>query len=222
MRGYPELMIKNPYYGTPEYYYNQYLVKHREKQNKGESYTRDSERMKTYRAEWAFEGQIDNPKFKTIEEAQKCAKKIYKSKTWIKLWKESINGDVTKIFQGTPNVVAKTRNGRGNAGFTNGRTVTLDLVGGLNKYTLLHELTHCLGHMHHGRSFRQCLLKMVGAFIGAKEKKILKAEFKKSKLACGEPRKPMTFDKWNEARIKMEILRGKNDPRLRKRNSKNV
>ena len=71
MRGYPELMFKSPYYDTPEYHYNQYLVKHREKQNKGASYTRDSERLKTYRAEWAFEGQIDNPKFKTIEEAQK-------------------------------------------------------------------------------------------------------------------------------------------------------
>ena len=207
MRGYPELMFKSPYYDTPEYHYNQYLVRHKEKQIKGASYTRDSERLKTYRAEWAFEGQIDNPKFKTIEEAQKCAKKIYKSKTWIKLWRESLDGDITKILGGQPAVVAKSRSGRGNAGFTNGRTVTLDTYAGLNKYVLLHELTHCLGHMHHGRSFRQTLLKMVGAFMGAKEKKILKAEFKKRKLACGDARKPMTFEKWNASRIRMQEMR---------------
>ena len=118
-----------------------------------------------------------------------------------------MDGDITKILQGQPAVVAKQRSGRGNSGHTNGRTVTLDAVMGLNKYVLLHELTHCLGHMHHGRSFRQTLLKMVGAFMGAKEKKLLKAEFKKRKLACGEPRKPMTFEKWNASRIRMQEMR---------------
>ena len=48
---------------------------------------------------------------------------------------------------------------------------------------------------------------MVGAFMGAKEKKLLKAEFKKRKLACGDARKPMTFEKWNASRIRMQEMR---------------
>ena len=85
--------------------------------------------------------------------------------------------------------------------------MTLDLITGLNKYTLLHELAHTLGHMHHGRSFRQCLLDLVGAFMGAKEKKILKDEFRKAKLAVGDARKPQTFEVWMKARERMAAMR---------------
>ena len=195
---------------SDETLYNQYLRKHKRKQNRGHN-SQDSERQKTYEAEFAMLRKVGNVEYNSIEQVQKVAKSIYKSKTWGKLWSESINDDVTAIFRSMPPVESKLRStGRGTSGWTNGRSVTLDTKVGLNKYTLLHELTHCLGHMHHGRSFRQTLLKMVGAFMGAKEKKLLKAEFKKRKLACGEPRKPMTFEKWNEARIRMQTLRGKN------------
>ncbi len=187
--------------------YKTYLLKHEKKQNKGRR-GQDSERLKTYRAEWAFQSQFDVPEFKDLAEAQKYAKKIYKSKTWSKLWQEGVNGDVTRIFASNPSIVAKQRSsGRGTAGFTNGYTVTLDTKVGLNVYTLLHELSHCLGHMHHGRSFRQCLLKLVSRFMGREAASILKAEFKKAKLACGEPRKPLTFEQWKAARDRMEKIR---------------
>jgi hypothetical protein len=77
----------------------------------------------------------------------------------------------------------------------------------MHKYILLHELAHCLGHMHHGRSFRQCVLELVGTFMGTAEKKLLKAQFKKHKLACGEAKKPMAFEQWNASRLRMEKLR---------------
>ena len=185
--------------------YATYLLKHEQKQNRGEK-CKDSERLKTYRAEWMFQRQIEDVKFADLKEAQKFAKKIYKSKTWHKLWKESIDGDVGRIFNATPQVVAMSKRNKKLSGFTDGRTVTLS-ESGLNRYTLLHELTHCLGHMHHGRSFRQTLLKLVGVFMGATEKKILKDEFKRKGLAYGNARKPLSYEKWVEAKKRMEKIR---------------
>jgi len=187
--------------------YATYLLKHEQKQNKGAK-SKDSERTKTYKAEWMFQRQILDVTFADITEAQKFAKKIYKTKTWQKLWQESINDNVAKIFDATPRIVAMNARNKKNSGYTNGRTVTLAQTG-LNRYTLLHELAHCLGHMHHGRSFRQCLLKLVGVFMGAEEKAILKNEFKRKGLASGNARKALSYDKWIAARDRMEKLRAK-------------
>ena len=195
-----------PTYDSDEYLYNQYLGNHINKQNKG-SRGQDSERLKTYRAEWTFQSKITNPEFASIEEAQKCAKTIYKSKTWVKLWNKSIEDDVGRIFGAQPKVVAMGSRTKKLSGHTDGFTVSLDLVTGLNKYTLLHELAHCLGNMHHGRSFRQCLLSLVGAFMGGNEKKILKEEFKRAKLKCGDARKPQSFEVWLVSKKKMEQMR---------------
>ena len=188
--------------------YETYLLKHKAKQNRGAKYSRDTEKTKTYRAEWAFQSRAEIPDFKDLKEAQKFAKKLYKSKTWIKLWQKSVEEDVGKIFSGQPQVVGMSRRSKTMSGYTNGTTVTLCPITGMNKYVLLHELAHCLGHMHHGRSFRQCVLRLVGAFMGAKEKKILKEEFKKKKLACGEPRKPMSYENWVASVRRMEKMRG--------------
>tara|TARA_B110000858_G_scaffold66607_2_gene77308 strand:- start:552 stop:1142 length:591 start_codon:yes stop_codon:yes gene_type:complete len=188
--------------------YETYLLKHKAKQNRGAKYSRDTEKLKTYKSEWAFQSRAEIPDFKDLKEAQKFANKLYKSKTWIKLWKKSVEEDVGKIFSGQPQVVGMSRRSKTMSGYTNGTTVTLCPTTGMNKYVLLHELAHCLGHMHHGRSFRQCVLSLVGAFMGAKEKKILKEEFKKKKLACGEPRKPMSYENWVASVRRMEKVRG--------------
>ena len=211
MRGYPELHIDMPTYGSNEYKYNQYLVKHREKQNKG-SGTRDSEKQKTYRAENMFMRMCDNPTFDTLDEVTKFSRKVYKSKTWIKLWEKSIENDVGRIFNAQPVIAQMNSRTKKNSGFTDGRTVTLCPTTGFNKYVLLHELAHTLGHMHHGRSFRQCLLSLVGTFMGAHEKKVLANEFKRKGLAFGDARKPQTFEKWVESKKRMEKMR--NVPQL--------
>tara|TARA_B110000908_G_scaffold33424_1_gene40024 strand:- start:2067 stop:2657 length:591 start_codon:yes stop_codon:yes gene_type:complete len=188
--------------------YETYLLKHKAKQNRGAKYSRDTEKLKTYKSEWSFQSRAEIPDFKDLKEAQNFANKLYKSKTWIKLWKKSVEEDVGKIFSGQPQVVGMSRRSKTMSGYTNGTTVTLCPTTGMNKYVLLHELAHCLGHMHHGRSFRQCVLSLVGAFMGAKEKKILKEEFKKKKLACGEPRKPMSYENWVASVRRMEKVRG--------------
>lgn len=206
---YKELMFDRPYYGTPEHYYNEYLGNHAKKQNKGSS-TKDSERQKCYSAEWSFQARCGHliPQFKDIGEAQKFAKRIYKSKTWQKIWMEKCNQDITALFNSNPAVVAKQRSsGRGTAGWSNGHSVTLDTRVGLDAYTLIHELTHCLRNMHHGRSFRKDLLVLVSRFLGREAAKVLREEFKSRKLAFGEARKPMTFEQWQTARLRMQKVR---------------
>jgi hypothetical protein len=186
--------------------YNEYLRKHRQKQNRGAAGRVDSEKSKTYAAEHAFIRKFKIKQFKSLKEAQKRAKQIYATKKWQKVWK--LERDTTRDLMKTPAVVLKERNtGRGTAGWTDGWSVVLDSKAGLDEYTLLHELAHCLGHMHHGRSFRRALLELVGAFIGSDAKKILKEEFTKRKLKSGVARKPLTYAQWNAARKKMENIR---------------
>ena len=186
--------------------YSEYLRNHKRKQNKGAAGRVDSEKGKTYQAEWAFQKRVNIKKFKDLKEAQKRAKQIYATKKWQKVWR--LERDTTRDLMKRPAVVLKERNtGRGMAGWTDGWAVVLDSKAGLDEYTLLHELAHCLGHMHHGRSFRRALLELVGAFIGADAKKILKEEFAKRKLKCGVARKPLTYAQWKAARKKMEKIR---------------
>lgn len=193
-------------YYLDELNYQTYLLLHARRQNKG-AIGIDSEMKKTYRAEWAFVEKFEVPKFASIEEAQRFAKRIYKSKTWINLWTKSVESDVGLVLNPQPKVVQMNTRCKKNAGITDGRTVSLSLDTGLDKYTLLHELAHCLGHMHHGRSFRQCLLTLVGTFMGSEAKKLLTAEFKERKLAFGNARRPLSKEKWIESKKRMEKIR---------------
>ena len=191
--------------------YTLYTEKHARNQNKGATWCglrqKDTERSKTYEAEWTFQSKITNPEFTSIKDAEKFAKKVYKSKTWSNLWAKSVEEDVGRIFNNYPTVVQSKSRSKKLAGSTDGKVVSLDLISGLNVYTLLHELAHTLGHMHHGRSFRQTLLTLVGQFMGAKEKKTLKEEFKKKKLHSGDAKKPQEFDKWVETKERLEKMR---------------
>jgi hypothetical protein len=186
--------------------YGEYVRKHSHKQNRGAAGRRDSEKGKTYEAEFAFHKRVNIKKFKDLKEAQKRAKQIYATKKWQKVWR--LERDTTRDLMKQPAVVLKERNtGRGFAGWTDGWAVVLDAKAGLDEYTLLHELAHCLGHMHHGRSFRRALLELVGAFMGTEAKKILKEEFTKRKLKCGKASKPLTYAQWKASRERMEKLR---------------
>ena len=170
---YKELVFDRPYYGTPEYKYNEYLREHQNKQNKGER-GRDSERTKTYRAEWDFYRTNGyGREFENIAEVQKYINKVTKSKTYRKLWQEAYesrkNKDFGAIFRGTQvSVSAKQRNGAGNAGlaYVEENRIVLDTKTGMNEYTVLHELAHCVGHPHHGRSFRKTVVRLTSRFMG--------------------------------------------------------
>ena len=211
---YKDLVFDRPYYGTPEYKYNEYLREHQNKQNKGER-GRDSERTKTYRAEWDFYSTNGyGREFENIAEVQKYINKVTKSKTYIKLWQEAYesrkNKDFGAIFRGTQvSVSAKQRNGAGNAGlaYVEENRIVLDTKTGMNEYTVLHELAHCVGHPHHGRSFRRTIMKLTSRFMGTDAANALKVEFKERKLPYGDARKPKTFDQWMAAKARMKSIR---------------
>ena len=178
------------------------------RQNRGAKYTRDTEKRKTYRAEWAYTRNMGGKDtFASIEEAEKFAKRIYKSKTWNKIWEENFRSWQTEnVGTRTPMIVAAQRDSKRLGGYTDGQRVTL-YKSGLCKYTLLHELAHCLGHMHHGRSFRKTVLALVGTFLGADHKKELKRCFKEQGLKYGDARKPKTFEQWQKSYTHMMLLR---------------
>jgi hypothetical protein len=188
--------------------YRKYLGEFHLRQNRGAKYTRDTEKTKTYRAEWAYTRNMgDKDTFASIEEAEKFAKRIYKSKTWNKIWEENFRSWQTEnVGTRTPMIVAAQRDSKRLGGYTDGQRVTL-YKNGLCKYTLLHELAHCLGHMHHGRSFRKTVLALVGTFLGADHKKELKRCFKEQGLKYGEARKPKTFEQWQKSYTHMMLLR---------------
>jgi len=204
---YKELMFDRPYYGTPEHYYNEYLRAHAAKQNKG-ARGRDSERQKTYEAEWRYQANFGSGReFTDINEVQKYVDTITRSKTYSKLVAEGSN--IERLFTNNRvKVATKYRNtGRGTAGQATQGHITLDSKVGMNQYTVLHELAHCIGHWHHGRSFRQCLLKLVSRFMSAADAQFLKEEFKAGGLSVGNARKPMTFDQWVASKARMEKMR---------------
>jgi len=182
--------------------YIDYLQKQKMGQNKG-SYGKDSEKTKTYKCEWAFQREYGKIKdFDTIRQAQKRCDQITQSDTWKKLRAEH-NRSVADVI-----VKSKARNtGRKTAGWACGNTITLDMIVGLDEYTLIHEMAHCLGNWHHGRQFRRDLLKLVSRFMGRDAATILKAKFKEKKLACGEPRKPMEFEQWLSTKERMAKMR---------------
>jgi hypothetical protein len=183
--------------------YESYVYFQKRRSNRGEV-GRDSERKKTYRSEWRFQSLCRESikSFSSLEEAQAYANRVCASSTWKKVCSNS--------YISTPKigVVAKERStGRGHAGSAIGNRVTLDRRSGFDTYTLLHEMAHCAGNMHHGRSFRNAVLKLVSRFIGSKEARILKKCFKENKLAVGEARKPMSFEKWKKMYERMDRMR---------------
>lgn len=212
---YKDMSFKQPYHQSPQDKYNEYLRQHQIKQNKGER-GRDTERTKTYRAEWMFyDTNGYGREFGSIQEVQEYVTKVCNSKTYAKMWMEAYESrkekDFGAIFRGTKvRVSAKeSRNGSGNAGlaYVEENRIVLDTRNGMNEYTVLHELAHCVGHAHHGRSFRQTVLRLTSRFMGSAAATALKKEFKKRKLPYGEARKPKTFDQWMAAKARMENIR---------------
>jgi putative metallohydrolase (TIGR04338 family) len=204
---YKEMGFDRPYHGSIEDQYNEYLRKHQAKQNKG-ARGKDSERQKTYEAEWRYQANHGSGReFTDINEVQKYVDKITKSKTYSKLVAEGSN--IERLFTSNRvKVATKYRNtGRGTAGLATQGHITLDTKVGMNEYTVLHELAHCVGHWHHGRSFRQCLLKLVSRFMSSADAQFLKEEFKAGKLPVGNARKPMSFDQWVTTKTRMEKMR---------------
>jgi len=162
---------------------------------------RDTQKNKTYRAEYNFERRnyTKIKPFGDIKAAQKRANQITKSKTWKKLVDEN------RLATYGVNVEYKSVKGR-LVGYAWANNVVLT-NNGLDEYTLLHEMAHCAGHMHHDVSFRQTLVKLVSRFMGRDLAKDLKAEFKKAKLPMNLNAKIQSFDQWYKGYERMRKAR---------------
>ena len=181
--------------------YQDYLKEHRKKHSMSRHEKRDTEKGKVYASEWATVRKLGrSEKFESIEDAQKFVNKVVRSATWKKLTKRK-----------TVYVFAKARNGRGNLAMAYGSSIVLDTVNGMTKFVILHELAHCANAMHHGRTFRNNILALIGRFLGAEWKNEMKAQYKKRKLRIGNAPKPMPRKLWEARSERMAAMRMKRD-----------
>ena len=151
------------------------------------------------RQEWNFNARNGyGIEFKDIKEAQKYCERIQKSKTY-----RDLNGQYTYV-------VAKkdmgTRSQFSGMAYTNGK-ITLCPRGGMNQYTLLHEMAHQCGARHHDVKFRQILVKLVSRFMGRDMAKKLKQEFRNVGLKMSQTSTIKSPQRWLEDYYRMQRLR---------------
>ncbi len=154
--------------------------------------SRDSEKTKTYNAEWKLEN--EHPELigalNEFKDVEKFVKQVTSSKTWEKV----------SQFHKTVRVV-KSRNMGSRAtymGRSHGQWIEISPAFDYNKYIVLHELAHSAGHDHHHVTFRECLLKLVSRFLGRETAAILKSNFKEQGLRV-VPSKPKDPEVWLRA-----------------------
>ena len=160
---------------------------------------RDSEKSKTYAAEWKLESEYPEligplNEFKDVE---KFVKQVTASKTWEKVSR----------YHGKVRVVQSRNMGSRAAymGRSHGSWIEISPAFDFNKYIVLHELAHSAGHSHHHVTFRQTLLKLVSRFLGRETAAILKANFKEQGLRV-TPAKPKDPVAWLEAVKRAPIM----------------
>ena len=177
----------------------------------GKANFKDSTRGKTYSAEFSavakFQQQFPEEhakKFKRLNWKQSTAyfKKIAKSKTYKDMCKKT---DASKSGKSTPSL--EKANFRG---ATAGQATwygSMRLAETNCPYTIVHEFAHLCGNMHHDIGFRRDVIKLSSRFLGTAFAKILKGEFKKSKLKVTVSQHIMTPEKWIESVMRMEKIR---------------
>jgi hypothetical protein len=160
----------------------------------------DSTRGKTYKAEWKFQNKFHDSikEFKTEKQAAAYMNRVLNSK----MWKEMTKGKVVSLKVKTI--------GHRTAGRAYGSHIELNKMNGMDQYTLLHEMAHCAGHMHHDVSFRQCVLKLTSRFIGTEAAKFLKGCFKEQGLKMTMPKGSVKDpDTWLKTYNRLEGVREK-------------
>jgi len=153
---------------------------------------RDSEKSRTYSAEWKLE--TEHPELigplNDFEEVERFVKQVTKSKTWEKVSR----------YHGKVRVVQSRNMGSRAAymGRSHGSWIEISPAFDFNKYIVLHELAHSAGFSHHHVTFRETLLKLVSRFLGRETASILKANFKEQGLRV-TPAKPKDPQSWLNA-----------------------
>ena len=175
----------------------------------GKANFKDAGRQKTYNAEFAAIAEYRNKypndvKFKYLDwkQTQKYFNKIAKSKTYKLL---CIKQDASKPGVGMPTLEKAHFRGR-----TAGQATyygAMRLAETNCPYTIVHEFAHLCGNMHHDIGFRRDVIKLSYRFLGTEFAKMLKGQFKKSKLKITVSQHIMTPEKWIESVMRMEKIR---------------
>ena len=175
----------------------------------GKANFKDAGRQKTYNAEFAAIAEYRNKypndvKFKYLDwkQTQKYFKKIAKSKTYKLL---CIKQDASKPGVGMPTLEKAHFRGR-----TAGQATyygAMRLAETNCPYTIVHEFAHLCGNMHNDIGFRRDVIKLSSRFLGTEFAKMLKGQFKKSKLKITVSQHIMTPEKWIESVMRMEKIR---------------
>ena len=176
-----------------------YLIKHHNKakaHNGGSAYhMKDSEKTKTYQAEWQLEKlypHIDEKMSK--KETERYVRRICKSKFW--------SGYPTPRIEWMKDMGGRTRV---SANATEHRIRFSP--SGASKYVVLHELAHVAGYMNHGRGFRLMVLKLVSRFLGREVSASLKSLFKERGLKTSKIREPLEYEQWKERYVRLSESR---------------
>ena len=188
--------------------YDAYCLKFSSKQNKG-SRTRDSEKNKVYLAEGQAEEKFtSNYRMNSIEDVQALVDRIQKSDVFA-----AHKPKIGPQYFNRPIKVIPTRSNRyaGEAFYYNRelKISTTELCGAMMLYTVIHEMAHMAGNLHHGRTFRNCLLDLVKEFMSDEDHDILLTEFKKGKLQVGLEKEPKTYEQWVACKARMEKVRAR-------------
>lgn len=160
---------------------------------------RDSNRQKVYQSEWAFQKQVQIKKFATFKDAERRMKQITNSK----LWKDLAGGKFVYLEQ---------KRDMGGRSRTAGRAhwsgkIDLCPTHGMDEYTLLHELAHQAGAMHHDVKFRKILLRLVSRFMGTEAASILKKEFKARGLKLALNTSMKSPEDWLKSYLRVSAAR---------------
>ena len=201
-----ELQSKDWSNDTIQKYVN-YVMKRERTIKRGRAAFKDSERSKLYKAEWAWIRDLKKhglsfKQFDNYEQAEKRLKQITKSKLWKELTANKGHRDVYLISK-------KNVSNPATAGLSWGYKIQLDPNCGLQEKTLIHELAHSSGNMHHGLGFRIDHVKLVSRFMGREHAKLLKKSYRAHGLKMNLKQKVKTPDEWLASYNKMIEMRKK-------------
>lgn len=173
--------------------YNDYYVKKIKIQKTGRSSEkRDASRSKVYDAEGKFRAKFPMiVEIITEEEAIKFFDEVIQSD----LYKELSNNNYPRLVIKDVIKASKLK-GKYAAGQATQSCVELSRECGLKKATILHELSHTCGNLHHDIKFREDEIKLVKEFFGNKYAAELNRCFKSNNLKTKVPNKIMEPQEW--------------------------
>lgn len=173
--------------------YQDYVDKKKKVQETGRtSTTRDATRSRVYDAESRFAYlHSDILKQMTEDEVISFFKRVIESETYRELSKNN----QPKLYI-EDSITSTKLKGAKTAGCATQSYVKFARDCGMDKHTILHELSHTCGNAHHDIKFREDHIKLVKAFLGNKYATTLKKCYSLYKLKSKVPEKIMTPEEW--------------------------